>query len=48
MIAAFEQELTKIYFETCDAMYAAESLYNEQQRQEYERYRDIADGIIII
>lgn len=48
MIAAFEQELTRLYFDTCNEMNEAFELIDQEQRDEYERYRNIADGIIIL
>ena len=48
MIAAFEEELVKLYFDTHREMAEANDLISRQQREEYERYRDIADGIIIL
>ena len=48
MIAAFEQELTRLYFDTCSEMDEAFKLLDQEQRDEYERYRNIADGIIIL
>ena len=44
MITEFEEELTKIYLDTSKAT----SIRTEQQRDEYQRYQDIMDGIIII
>lgn len=44
MIADFEQELTKIYTE----IRQNEEVIDYEKREEYERYRDIADGIIVI
>ena len=48
MITEFENELTKLYFDTCREIGQANLLVSQQQREEYERYRDIADGIIIL
>ena len=48
MIAAFEQELTRLYFDTCNEMNEAFELLDQEQRDEYERYKNIADGIIIL
>ena len=48
MIAAFEEELVKLYFDTHREMAEANDLISRQQQEEYERYRDIADGIIIL
>lgn len=48
MIAAFEEELVKLYFDTHREIAEANDLISRQQREEYERYRDIADGIIIL
>ena len=44
MIASFEEELTKIYFDIS----AAEAVVAQQKKQEYETYRNIMDGIIIL
>ena len=44
MIAAFEEELTRIYQD----MNVANDLERQQQQIEYQRYKDIADGIIIL
>lgn len=48
MIAAFEEELKKLYFDNYAATEAINQEQLRQQREEYERYRDIADGIIYI
>jgi hypothetical protein len=48
MIAAFEEELTQIYADIYADMDAANSLERQQQQAEYQRYKDIADGIILI
>lgn len=48
MIAAFEEELKRLYFDTYMEQDAADQELRRQQREEYERYRDIADGIIYI
>jgi hypothetical protein len=44
MIADFQKELTKVYFE----MDQAQQHEQEEQRKEYQRYSDILDGIIVI
>jgi hypothetical protein len=48
MIADFENELTKLYFDTCSELVQVDQLLSKRQREEYEFYRDIADGIIIL
>jgi hypothetical protein len=48
MIAAFEEELTRIYQDIYTDMNAADELERQQQQAEYQRYKDIADGIIIL
>ena len=48
MIAAFEEELTKIYMDIYTDMKAADDLERQQLQAEYQRYKDIADGIIIL
>ena len=48
MIAAFEQELTQIYSEIYADLEAADNIERQQKQAEYQRYKDIADGIIII
>jgi hypothetical protein len=48
MIAEFENELTKLYFDTCKEVGQTPSMVTPQQREEYERYQDIASGIIIL
>ena len=48
MIAAFEEELTKIYQEIYTDMQAVNDLERQQLQAEYQRYKDIADGIIIL
>ena len=44
MIADFQEELTKIYWD----MQAAEEAINYKKKQEYQTYQDIMDGIIIL
>jgi len=44
MIAAFQEELTNIYNEFTDV----NSFLDNQRKEEYQRYQDIMDGIIII
>lgn len=44
MIAEFQEELTKIYWD----MNAANELIDYQKKQEYETYQNIMDGIIIL
>ena len=48
MIADFENELTRFYAETVAELQAADQVERKKQREEYQRYLDIADGIIII
>jgi hypothetical protein len=48
MIAAFEEELTKIYMDIYTDMKVADDLERQQLQAEYQRYKDIADGIIIL
>jgi len=48
MIAAFENELSRLYFETQQEIWAADNLRSQQEREEYEYYRDISDGIIVL
>ena len=48
MIAAFEEELTKVYQEIYTDIQAANDLERQQLQAEYQRYKDIADGIIIL
>ena len=48
MIAEFENELTRYYTETVAEVQAADQFARQKQQEEYQRYRDIADGIIII
>ena len=47
MIADFEAELTKIYQDIYQDLEAADNEIKQQQQAEYQRYKDIADGIII-
>jgi hypothetical protein len=44
MIAEFQEELTKIYFD----MAAANEVIDYKKKQEYETYQDIMNGIIIL
>ena len=48
MVLDYQAELQKIYFDTLDELDELDSEYTKEQREEFERYRDIADGIIII
>jgi hypothetical protein len=48
MIAEFEQELTQIYNDIYADLEAADTIERQQRQAEYQRYKDIADGIIII
>jgi hypothetical protein len=48
MIAAFEEELTQIYQEVYAEMDAANNLEKQQRQAEYQYYKDISDGIIVI
>ena len=44
MILEFEEELTKVYSEFA----RADEILNYQKREEYQRYQDIMNGIIIL
>ena len=44
MIADFQEELTKIYFD----MATTAELIDHKKKQEYEMYQNIMDGIIIL
>jgi len=44
MIAEFQEELTKIYWD----MHAADEAIDHKKKQEYEMYQDIMNGIIIL
>ena len=44
MIADFQEELTKIYWD----MNAANEVIDYQKKQEYQMYQNIMDGIIIL
>ena len=48
MLAAFEEELPNIYQEIYTDMQAVNDLERQQLQAEYQRYKDIADGIIIL
>jgi hypothetical protein len=48
MIADFEAELTRAYSEIYQDLEEADQEIRRQQREEYQRYKDISDGIIII
>jgi hypothetical protein len=48
MIADFEAELTRAYAEIYQELEEADQEVRRKQREEYQRYQDIADGIIII
>jgi hypothetical protein len=48
MIAEFEQELTQIYTDIYAELDAAEAMERQQRQAEYQRYKDIADGIIFL
>ena len=48
MITAFEEELTKMYQGVYTDLQSANDLERQQQREEYQRYQDIADGIIFL
>lgn len=48
MIAEFENELQRLYFTTCQEQQAASEFYNAKQREEWQRYQDIAAGIIVL
>ena len=43
-----EEELTKIYQEIYTDMQTVNDLERQRQQAEYQRYKDIADGIIIL
>ena len=45
---SFKDELAKLYMGVYDDFDKAEELEAAQKREEYERYKDIADGIIVI
>ena len=44
MIADFQEELTRIYFEIAEA----NEVIDQKKKQEYEMYQNIMDGIIIL
>lgn len=44
MIAEFQEELTKIYYDFAEV----ESTISKQKQEEYQMYQDIMDGIIIL
>jgi hypothetical protein len=44
MIADFQEELTRIYFEIAEA----NEVLDYKKKQEYEMYQDIMNGIIIL
>ena len=48
MITDFENELTKFYAETVSELQAADQEIRRKQQEQYQYYKDIADGIIII
>jgi hypothetical protein len=48
MIADFQAELAKAYMDTYEELNASEQEDHYKRKEEYERLRDIADGIIII
>ena len=48
MIADFEAELTRTYTEVYRELEEADQEFRRQQREEYQRYKDISEGIIII
>ena len=48
MVLNFKEELAKIYMDTYAELDAAEYAEQQEIKKEYERYRDIADGILII
>lgn len=48
MITAFEEELTKMYQGVYTDLQSANDLERQQQQAEYQRYQDIADGIIFL
>ena len=48
MITAFEEELTKMYQGVYTDLQSANDLERQQRQAEYQRYQDIADGIIFL
>jgi hypothetical protein len=48
MLLDFKEELAKIYMDTYEELDAKDYATKQKQKEEYERYRDIADGIIIL
>jgi len=48
IVLSFKEELAKIFMDTYEDMNQADYLEKQQRKEEYERYRDISDGIIII
>ena len=48
MVAAFENELQKLYFDAQGEQYNFSELYSYEQRKELEYYQDLASGIIVI
>ena len=45
---SFKDELAKLYMGVYDELDRADEIEQAQRKEEYERYKDIADGIIII
>jgi hypothetical protein len=48
MIADFENELQRLYFDTWAEQTQAAQLLSDKQREALQRYQNLADGIIII
>ena len=48
MTLNFKEELAKVYMDTYRELDDADYAERQKRKEEYERYRDIADGIIII
>ena len=48
MIAEFENELARVYLETYEEVLQVDPVYDRQKKEEYEHYRNISDGIIVI
>ncbi|MBP5468672.1 MAG: hypothetical protein J6Z11_05455 [Candidatus Riflebacteria bacterium] len=48
MMLDYQEELQKIYMDVYKELDDLDSGYTKEQKEEFERYRDIADGIIII
>lgn len=48
MITEFENELQRLYFTPQQDLWYTDSTITKEQREEFEHYRDLADGIIIL